>query len=66
MTLARRHIQRLWYPPPGGGGDAIPTRVGQGLSKAAFERAMPVEFWREVVDRVALEAPDTLLLAEAF
>jgi glycosidase len=66
MTLARRHIQRLWYPPPGGGGDAIPTRVGQGLSTAAFERAMPVEFWREVVDRVAAEAPDTLLLAEAF
>ena len=66
MTLARRHIQRLWYPPPGGGGDAIPTRVGQGMSTAAFERAMPVEFWREVVDRVAAEAPDTLLLAEAF
>ncbi len=27
---------------------------------------MPAEFWREVVDRVAIEAPDTLLLAEAF
>ena len=27
---------------------------------------MPHEFWREVVDRVAVEAPDTLLLAEAF
>ena len=27
---------------------------------------MPNEFWREVVDRVAAEAPDTLLLAEAF
>ncbi len=27
---------------------------------------MPEEFWREVVDRVAVEAPDTLLLAEAF
>ncbi len=27
---------------------------------------MPAEFWREVVDRVAREAPDTLLLAEAF
>ena len=27
---------------------------------------MPTEFWREVVDRVAAEAPDTLLLAEAF
>jgi hypothetical protein len=27
---------------------------------------MPVEFWREVVDRVGAERPDTLLLAEAF
>ncbi len=27
---------------------------------------MPEEFWRQVVDRVAQEAPDTLLLAEAF
>ena len=27
---------------------------------------MPQEFWREVVDRVAVEAPGTLLLAEAF
>ena len=26
----------------------------------------PIEFWREVVDRVAQEVPDTLLLAEAF
>ena len=66
MTLARKHIQRLWYPAPGGPGDAIPTRVGYGLSNAAFARAMPREFWREVVDRVAAEVPDTLLLAEAF
>ncbi len=66
MTLARKHIQRLWYPPPGGPGDAIPTRVGYGISNAAFARAMPREFWRDVVDRVAAEAPDTLLLAEAF
>ena len=27
---------------------------------------MPVEFWRELVDRVAAEVPGTLLLAEAF
>ena len=27
---------------------------------------MPHEFWREVVDRVARELPDTLLIAEAF
>ena len=36
------------------------------MSKAAFDKLMPNEFWREVVDRVAAEAPDTLLLAEAF
>jgi len=65
MTLTKRHYQRLWYPEPGSGGD-IPSRAGYGLSKAQFDAAMPVEFWREVVDRVAAEAPDTLLLAEAF
>ena len=65
MTLAKRHIQRLWFPEPGTGG-GIPSRAEHGLSKAEFEALMPVEFWREVVDRVAAEAPDTLLLAEAF
>jgi glycosidase len=65
MTLAKRHFQRLWYPEPGTGG-AIATRAEHGLTKAQFDAAMPEEFWREVVDRVAAEAPDTLLLAEAF
>ena len=65
MTLAKQHIQRLWFPPPGSGG-AIPSRAGQGMSEPDFEQALPVEFWREVVDRVAEEQPDTLLLAEAF
>ncbi|MGO9307528.1 MAG: alpha-amylase family glycosyl hydrolase [Spirochaetia bacterium] len=65
MTLAKKHYQRLWYPEPGRGGD-IASRAGNGLSRHDFDRAMPVEFWREVVDRVAREAPDTLLLAEAF
>ncbi|CAN5857597.1 hypothetical protein BH24CHL6_BH24CHL6_07170 [soil metagenome] len=65
MTLAKKHVQRLWYPEPGGGG-AIPSRAEYALSKRDFDRLMPVEFWREVVDRVAAEAPDTLLLAEAF
>ncbi|MFW5826324.1 MAG: alpha-amylase family glycosyl hydrolase [bacterium] len=65
MTLAKRHVQRLWYPEPGGGGD-IPSRAEHGMSAEAFNAAMPSEFWREVVDRVAAEAPDTLLLAEAF
>ena len=65
MTLAKRHYQRLWFPEPGTGG-AIPSRAEHGLTRRQFDEAMPVEFWREVVDRVAAEAPDTLLLAEAF
>ncbi len=65
MTLTKQHYQRLWFPQPGTGG-AIPSRAEQGLSKADFDRAMPNEFWREVVDRVAAEVPGTLLLAEAF
>ena len=65
MTLAKRHFQRLWYPEPGTGG-AIPSRAEHGMTKEQFEEAMPIEFWREVVDRAAVEAPDTLLLAEAF
>jgi glycosidase len=65
MTLAKRHLQRLWFPEPGSGG-AIPSRAGLGVTREQFDRLMPSEFWREVVDRVAAEAPDTLLLAEAF
>ena len=66
MVLAKKHIERLWYPEPGGGG-GIPSRAEHGsLPRREFDRRMPDEFWREVVDRVATEAPDTLLLAEAF
>ena len=65
MTLTKKHFQRLWFPEPGSGGD-IPSRAGNGLPRRDFDHAMPAEFWREVVDRVAAEAPDTLLLAEAF
>ncbi len=65
MTLAKKHYQRLWYPEPGSGGD-IASRAEHGLTREQFDAAMPEEFWREVVDRVAKEAPDTLLLAEAF
>ncbi len=65
MTLTKRHFQRLWFPQPGHGGD-IPSRGEFALSSEEFQRLFPVEFWREVVDRVAQEAPDTLLLAEAF
>ena len=65
MTLAKKHFQRLWFPEPGTGGD-IPSRSEFGLTREQFNEAMPEEFWRQVVDRVAQEVPDTLLLAEAF
>ena len=65
MTLAKRHIQRLWYPAPGTGG-AIASRAEHAISTEEFNSRIPNEFWREVVDRCAAEAPHTLLLAEAF
>jgi glycosidase len=65
MTLTKRHYQRLWFPEPGTGG-AIPSRAEHGMTKSEFNHHMPEEFWRQVVDRVAQEAPETLLLAEAF
>jgi glycosidase len=65
MVLAKKHIQRLWWPPPGSAG-GIPSRAEHSMSPEEFDRRMPTEFWREVVDRVAVEAPGTLLLAEAF
>jgi pimeloyl-ACP methyl ester carboxylesterase/glycosidase len=65
MVLAKKHVERLWWPEPGHGG-AIPSRSEHAMSRREFEKRMPNEFWREVVDRVAAEAPDTLLLAEAF
>ncbi|HTX75865.1 MAG TPA: alpha-amylase family glycosyl hydrolase [Terracidiphilus sp.] len=65
MTLAKRHFHRLWFPGPGSSG-AIPSRAEYGMSQAEFDKHMPHEFWREVVDRVAQEVPGTLLLAEAF
>jgi Glycosidases len=65
MVLAKRHVQRLWFPLPGTGG-SIPSRAEDAMSQEAFDALMPHEFWREVVDRVAVEVPGTLLLAEAF
>ncbi len=65
MTLAKKHFQRLWFPQTGLGG-GIPSRAEHALSRARFDELFPKEFWREVVDRVSSEAPDTLLLAEAF
>jgi len=65
MTLAKKQVQRLWFPEPGTGG-AIPSRSEYSMTREQFEAAMPDEFWRMVVDRIAVDAPDTLLLAEAF
>ncbi len=65
MILAKKHYQRLWFPQPGTAG-AVPSRAMFGMSKEQFDELMPIEFWREVVDRVQQEVPDTLLLAEAF
>ena len=63
--MARKHIARLWYPPPGGGG-AIPSRAENTVAPEVLDKLLPGEFWREVVERVRIEVPDTLLLAEAF
>ncbi len=65
MTLAKRHFQRLWFPLPGGG-SGVPSRQDYALSHEQFNEYFPIEFWRELVDRVRNEVPDTLLIAEAF
>lgn len=65
MTLAKKHFSRLWYPEPGKGGD-IPSRADHALTRRQFDEFFPKEFWREVVDRINNEMPETLLLAEAF
>lgn len=65
MTLAKKHFSRLWYPQPGKGGD-IASRADHALTKKQFDEFFPKEFWREVVDRINVEMPETLLLAEAF
>lgn len=65
MTLAKKHYSRLWFPQPGQGG-AIPSRSDYAMTREQFDNAMPIEFWREVVDRMTKELPNTLLLAEAF
>lgn len=65
MTLTKKHYQRLWFPIPGTGA-AIASRSDYSMTRAAFDEAMPNEFWREVVDRINAEMPETLLLAEAF
>lgn len=65
MTLVKQHVQRLWHPAPGQGG-AIPSRAERGMSRQDLDQQMPREFWRQVFERLAEEAPDTLLVAEGF
>lgn len=65
MTLTKKHYHRLWFPQPGTGGD-IPSRADFAMTREEFDNVMPNEFWREVVDRINKEMPNTLLLAEAF
>ncbi len=65
MTLSKKHYQRLWFPIPGTGG-AVPSRAEYAMTREQFDSEMPDEFWRQVVDRMNTEMPDTLLLAEAF
>ena len=65
MTLSKKHYQRLWFPVPGSAG-AVPSRAEYAMTREQFDNEMPKEFWREVVDRMKAEKPDTLLLAEAF
>jgi glycosidase len=65
MTLSKKHYQRLWFPIPGTAG-AVPSRADYAMTREQFDTQMPNEFWREVVDRMNEEMPDTLLLAEAF
>ncbi len=65
MTLTKKHYQRLWFPQAGSAG-AVPSRSDYSMSRAQFDALMPDEFWREVVDRINKELPNTLLLAEAF
>jgi hypothetical protein len=65
MTLTRRHFKRLWFPAAGAD-QFIPTRDAFSLSDDEFDRLMPHEIWAEVIRELALKAPRTLLIAEAF
>src|SRR3569833_560321 len=65
MTLAKRHFHRLWFPGPGSSG-AIHSRAEYSKTQAEFNKHLPLEFWREVVDRFAQVVPGTQQHAEAF
>ena len=40
MVLARKHVERLWWPEPGQPG-GIPSRAEHAMTKAEFEALMP-------------------------
>ena len=66
MIMARKHFRRLWYPEPGSGGD-VPSRSdtrarARRTSTARCPRNSGARSWTSA----RREAPDTLLLAEAF
>jgi glycosidase len=65
MSLTKKHFQRLWYPQPGHGGD-IPSRIENSMTQAEFDKYFSEEFWSELIIRLKQEAPETLLIAEAF
>ena len=65
MTLVREHFKRLWFPSKGGK-KFIPTRGNNNMTDEEFDRLMPDEFWKEVIQKINREAPETLLIAEAF
>src|SRR4029450_4756807 len=60
------HARRVLARGGRWGRGGSPSRREHAMPNREFARRMPVECWREVVDRVAAEVPDTLLLAEAF
>ena len=66
MVLAKKHIRAAVVAGARARAAASRRAPSTRIPKAEFDARMPVEFWREVVDRVAAEVPDTLLLAEAF
>ncbi len=47
------------------GGD-IPSRSRLTITNDQFHQLFPDEFWSEVMTRIEKEAPNTLLIAEAF
>jgi glycosidase len=65
MTLTKQHYKRLWFPSVGGD-KFIPTRGRNNMDESEFDKKMPNEFWIELLDDLHEEAPDTLLIAEAF